>query len=602
MEEVQIRQEDIRNFCIIAHIDHGKSTLADRLLQITGTIPIREFRDQVLDDMDLERERGITIKAHPVRMKYTGRGGPCELNLIDTPGHVDFSYEVSRSLAACEGAVLVVDAAQGVQAQTVANLYLAISNDLEIIPVINKIDLPNADVGAAKRQICDLMGVGEDEILAVSAKDGTGVRELIEMLVDALPPPSGDASAPLRALIFDSVFNSFRGVVIYVRVVDGSVSPGQKVMFWSTGKTYEVAEVGVFKPKATPAQELGPGGVGYLIVNIKDTAEVKIGDTVTLASGPCAAPLPGFKELRPMVYSGLYPTNTADYASLRAALERLRLNDSAFVYVNESSSALGFGFRCGFLGLLHMEIVQERIQREYDLDIIMTTPNVIYEVAMKDGRTLVLDNPVRFPEGSEVKEIREPFIRAFVICPNKCIGQILMLAQERRGTCMATESLGTQSVILTFELPLNEVVIDFYDLIKSTTSGYGSFDYEYIGNRPSEMVRMEVLVNGEPVDAFTTIVHRDRGLEKARKMILKLKEVIPRHLFQVILQARVGGKIIARETIKAMKKDVTAGLYGGDITRKMKLREKQKAGKKRMKKVGKVSIPQNAFIEVMKLD
>ena len=597
------RQENIRNFCIIAHIDHGKSTLADRLLQITDTIPKREFRDQVLDDMDLERERGITIKAHHVQMTYAGGGeGPHTLNLIDTPGHVDFSYEVSRSLAACEGALLVIDASQGIQAQTVANLYLAVANDLEIIPVINKIDLPNADVEATMRQIADLIGASGDEVLTVSAKNGTGIGEVIETIIGKVPPPSGDAAAPLRALIFDSVFNSFRGVIIHVRIFDGNVAPGQKIKLLSTGKSYEVAEVGVFRPGATPVERLSVGDVGYLIATIKDTAEVKIGDTVTLEETPCASPLPGFKELRPMVYSGLYPASSADYDALRSALERLSLNDPAFVYQNESSAALGLGFRCGYLGLLHMEIVQERLQREYDLDIIMTTPNVIYEMKMRDGRTLSLDNPVRFPDRSETAEFREPFIRAFVICPTDCIGRILKLARERRGECVATETLGGRSVILTFELPLNEVVIDFYDLIKSTTRGYGSLDYEYIGTRPSDMVKLEILVGGEPVDAFSSIVHRSKATEKARKMLVKLKDVIPRHLFQVVLQARAGGKIIARETIKALKKDVTAGLYGGDITRKMKLREKQKAGKKRMKKVGKVNIPQNAFIAVMKPD
>ena len=595
-------EKHIRNFCIIAHIDHGKSTLADRFLEITETIKPRDFRDQVLDDMDLERERGITIKSHPVKMNYRTRDGrDCTLHLIDTPGHVDFSYEVSRSLSACEGAILLVDAAQGVQAQTVANFYLALEEGLEIIPVLNKIDLPNADPPRCLRQLKDLAGFTEEEVFQISAKNGAGVAELLEKVIERVPPPAGRRDRPLRALIFDSIYDPFRGVIVYVRLFAGKLSPGNKVLLMNSEMEYEVQEVGVFRPGMEVVKGLSAGEVGYIIANIKEPADVLIGDTLTTAANPCSEPLTGFKELRPMVFSGLYPVNSGDYEDLKTALVKLRLNDPSFVYQPENSQALGFGFRCGFLGLLHMDIINERLQREYDISLVMTTPSVVYQVRTTDGVEAVLDNPVLLPERNRIEEVREPFIKAFIITPNDHIGSIMQLVQERRGECISTESLGMKSVILTFELPLNEVVIDFYDLIKSVTHGYGSLDYEYIGYRRSHLVKLEILLNTEVVDAFSSLVHREKARSRGLKMVERLKGVIPRHMFKIAIQASADGQIIARETIKPFRKDVTAKLYGGDRTRKDKLLKKQKAGKKKMKMVGQVQVPQKAFIEVLKL-
>lgn len=592
----------IRNFCIIAHIDHGKSTLADRFLEITKTIQPREFRDQVLDDMDLERERGITIKSHPVQMNYrNAKGIDYTLYLIDTPGHVDFSYEVSRSLSACEGAVLLVDAAQGVQAQTVANFYLALEAGLEIIPVLNKADLPNSDPKRCLRQLKDLAGFTEEEVFKISAKTGEGVVELLEYLIERVPPPVGRADKELQALIFDSYYNTFRGVIVYLRLISGKLTTGDKVLLMNSEREYEVQETGVFRPEMEAVKELSAGEVGYIIANIKEPADILIGDTLTSARFPCSEPLPGFKELRPMVFSGLYPVNGADYEDLKTALIKLRLNDPSFIYQPENSQALGFGFRCGFLGLLHMDIINERLQREYGIGLVMTTPSVVYQVLTTDGNEQILDNPVLLPERNKIVEIQEPFIRAFIITPNDHIGSIMQIVQDRRGECIATESLGMNSVILTFELPLNEVVIDFYDLIKSITHGYGSLDYEYIGYRPSNLVKLEVLLNSEVVDAFSSLVHREKARSRGLKMVERLKSVIPRHMFKIAIQAAADGQVIARETIKPFRKDVTAKLYGGDRTRKDKLLKKQKAGKKKMKMVGQVQVPQKAFIEVLKL-
>jgi GTP-binding protein LepA len=593
----------IRNFCVIAHIDHGKSTLADRFLQVTGSIPDRQFRDQVLDDMDLERERGITIKSHPVQMHFhSADGNDYILNLIDTPGHVDFSYEVSRSLKACEGAVLLVDAAQGVQAQTVANFHLALEGNLEIIPVLNKIELPNADVETCLKELKDLAGFSPEEVLLVSAKEGRGINELLETVIKRVPPPGGDPAEPLRALIFDSIYDHFRGVVIYVRLFGGKLKAGEKIWLMNFEREFEVSEVGVFRPEMEAAAELSAGDVGYVIAGIKDPADVRIGDTITAVAAPAREALPGFRTLQPVVFSGVYPVNAADFDELKTALGKLQLNDPAFVYQPESSTALGHGFRAGFLGLLHMDIVQERLQREYNLDLVMTHPSVIYQVVLRDGKEFSLDNPMAFPARNLIQEVREPFIRARVITPSEHIGAIMQIALDRRGFCVSTESLGTRSVMMTFELPLNEVVIDFFDLIKSATHGYGSLDYEPIGHRRSELVKLEILLNGEPVDAFACLVHQDKARERGMKLAERLKDVIPRHQFQIAVQAAADGKIIARETIKAFRKDVTGYLYGGDRTRKDKLLNKQKEGKKRMKMVGKVNLPQKAFIEVLHLE
>jgi GTP-binding protein LepA len=590
-----------RNFCIIAHIDHGKTTLSDRLLERTGTIQERERQDQLLDSMDLERERGITIKAHPVTMRYTSKSGQSyQLNLLDTPGHVDFSYEVSRSLAACEGAVLVVDAAQGVEAQTVANVHLAHKQGLTIVPIINKIDLPNADVASVLRQLEEILAIPAGEAIQASAKLGTGIDEILEAIVKRVPPPQSPTDETLRALVFDSVFDVYRGVVGYVRVVSGTMEAGHGIMLMSNNTRQEIKEVGVFTPKMRVEERLNPGDVGYFIANIKSTADMKIGDTITDQRHPAREPLHGFQEIHPMVFSGIYPINTGDFEHLKTAIGKLRLNDSAFVYQPESSVALGFGFRCGFLGLLHMEIIQERLRREYNMDIIATSPSVIYEVLTTRGEKLSIDNPAHLPNPSMIQEIREPIVKAYVLCPNENIGDILQLILEKRGQMDRTESLDTRRVMLHCELPLNEILVDFNDKIKSITRGYGSMDYEHAGYRPAKLVKLDLLVNGEPVDAFSTIVHKDRAEARGRQLAAKLKEVIPRQLYQVAIQAAIGGKIIARESVSALRKNVTAKCYGGDITRKRKLLEKQKEGKKRMKSIGKINIPQEAFIEVLK--
>jgi GTP-binding protein LepA len=590
-----------RNFCIIAHIDHGKTTLSDRLLETTGTIHERERQDQLLDSMDLERERGITIKAHPVAMKYDAQDGKTyRLNLLDTPGHVDFAYEVSRSLAACEGALLIVDAAQGVEAQTVANVHLAHKQGLTLIPVINKIDLPNADIPAVKRQLEEILAIPAEEAIEASAKMGIGIDAILEAIVKRIPAPAEPDDEVLRALVFDSVFDIYRGVVAYVRVVSGKLEQDRQIKLMSADSRYEVKEVGVFTPKMFPQPVLNAGDVGYVIANMKTTAEIKIGDTITDQRHSAKKPLPGFQEIHPMVFSGIYPINTADFEHLKTAIGKLRLNDAAFVYQPESSVALGFGFRCGFLGLLHMEIIQERLRREYNMDIIATSPSVVYEILTTRGELLLIDNPAHLPDPSVIEEIREPMVKAYVLCPNESIGDILQLIMEKRGTMDHTESLDTRRVMLHCELPLNEILVDFNDKIKSITRGYGSMDYEHSGYRAARLVKLDLLVNGEPVDAFSTIVHRDRAEARGRQLVAKLKEVIPRQLYQVAIQAAIGGKIIARESVSALRKNVTAKCYGGDITRKRKLLEKQKEGKKRMKSIGKINIPQEAFIEVLK--
>ncbi|MDQ6859717.1 MAG: translation elongation factor 4 [Verrucomicrobiota bacterium] len=590
-----------RNFCIIAHIDHGKTTLSDRLLERTGTIQMRERQDQLLDSMDLERERGITIKAHPVAMRYTAKDGKeYRLNLSDTPGHVDFAYEVSRSLAACEGALLIVDAAQGVEAQTVANVHLAHKQGLTIVPIINKIDLPNADIPAVHRQIEEILQIPAEEAIDCSAKMGIGIDDILEAVVARIPPPTTPKDDTLRALVFDSVFDVYRGVVAYVRVMSGSIEADQQVRMMNNNSRHEVKEVGLFTPKMFPQPKLNAGDVGYFIANIKTTADIKIGDTITDLRNPAKEPLPGFQEIHPMVFSGIYPINTADFEHLKSAIGKLRLNDSAFIYQPESSVALGFGFRCGFLGLLHMEIIQERLRREYDMDIIATSPSVVYEILTTRGETLLVDNPAHLPDPSIIEEIREPIVKAYVLCPNENIGDLLQLIMEKRGTMDHTETLDTRRVMLHCELPLNEILVDFNDKIKSITRGYGSMDYEHAGYRAAKLVKLDLLVNGEPVDAFSTIVHRERAESRGRQLASKLKEVIPSQLYQVAIQAAIGGKIIARESVSALRKDVTAKCYGGDITRKRKLLEKQKEGKKRMKSIGKINIPQEAFIQVLR--
>ncbi|PYK33952.1 MAG: elongation factor 4 [Verrucomicrobia bacterium] len=590
-----------RNFCIIAHIDHGKTTLSDRLLERTGTIQERERQDQLLDSMDLERERGITIKAHPVAMRYTSKSGESyRLNLLDTPGHVDFSYEVSRSLAACEGALLIIDAAQGVEAQTVANVHLAHKQGLTIVPIINKIDLPNADVPSVLRQLEEILAIPAEEAIQASAKLGSGIDEILEAIVKRIPPPQSPPDETLRALVFDSVFDVYRGVIGYVRLVSGTMETGRGIMLMSNNARYEIKEVGVFTPKMRVQERLNPGDVGYFIANIKSTADIKIGDTITDQRHSAQSALPGFQEIHPMVFSGIYPINTGDFEHLKTAIGKLRLNDSAFVYQPESSVALGFGFRCGFLGLLHMEIIQERLRREYNMDIIATSPSVIYEVLTTGGEKLLIDNPAHLPNPSLIAEIREPIVRAYVLCPNENIGDILQLILEKRGQMERTESLDTRRVMLHCELPLNEILVDLNDKIKSITRGYGSMDYEHAGYRAAKLVKLDLLVNGEPVDAFSTIVHKDRAEARGRQLAAKLKEVIPRQLYAVAIQAAIGGKIIARESVSALRKNVTAKCYGGDITRKRKLLEKQKEGKKRMKSIGKINIPQEAFIEVLK--
>ncbi len=595
------RLSRVRNFSIIAHIDHGKSTLADRMIQLTRSVQEREFRDQMLDDMDLERERGITIKAHPLSMKYDSRNGEAyEFNLIDTPGHVDFAYEVSRSLSACEGALLVVDAAQGVEAQTVANAHLAIEQGLEIIPVLNKIDLPNADIESVSRQIEDILAIPMDEAFLVSAKTGDGVEDVMEAIVERIPPPADGREGECRALVFDSVYDTYRGAVSYIRIVEGRLAPGDKIRLMSTGKDYEVKEVGIFTPKPRQTDQLVIGDVGYLQANIKDASEIRIGDTITLAKRPASAPLPGFRDVRPMVFSGLYPVNTADYEKVSAGLEKLRLNDASFEYQPESSAALGLGFRCGFLGLLHMEIIFERLRREYDLDIITTYPAVVYDVTLTNGEEMQVDNPVHLPDTDRIRSISEPVVLCHILCQNDHIGEIMQLILDKRGELQKTESLDTRRVMLTARLPLNEILIDFHDKLKSVSRGYASMDYEPAGTQVSDLVKMDILVHGETVDAFSCIVHRDKARPRGLQMCKALKDVIPPQNFPVPLQAAINHHVIARETIRAMRKDVTAKCYGGDITRKRKLLEKQKEGKKRMKQIGKVSIPQEAFITVLK--
>jgi GTP-binding protein LepA len=594
---------NIRNFCIIAHIDHGKSTLADRLLERTGTITEREMQDQVLDDMDLERERGITIKSHAIRMDYKSRSGDkYSLNLIDTPGHVDFAYEVSRALKACEGAILVVDASQGVEAQTISNLYQAIDQGLEIIPVLNKIDLPGANVEEVAQQVIDLLGCKREDILPVSGKTGMGVDDLLEAIIEKIPAPTGDPTKPLTALIFDSVFNSYRGSVVYVRIMDGTLKKGEKIRFMQTDKVYSAEEIGFLSVKNSPQPTLSAGQVGYIIGSVKTLEDTKVGDTVTTVTNGAPAPIPGYKVVKPMVFSGIYPTNSEDFESLRTALEKLQLNDAALQYTPETSVALGFGFRTGFLGMLHMEIVQERLDREFDMDIITTVPNVEYEVVKVDGGRVIVDNPSDMPPVGLIDEIYEPYIRAQIITPAEYIGAVMKLCQERRGMFINTQYLDTKRVDITYEIPMAEVVFDFYDKLKSNTKGYASLDYEFIGSRPGKMVRLDILLNGEPVDALSSIVHRDKAYEWGKKLCAKLKDLIPRQMYEVIVQAAIGTKIISRDSIRALRKDVLAKCYGGDISRKRKLLEKQKEGKKRMKQVGSVEIPQEAFLAVLSMD
>jgi len=587
----------IKNFCIIAHVDHGKSTLADRFLEITGTVRKEEMVEQILDDMDLERERGITIKSHPITMFYEGY----KLNLIDTPGHVDFNYEVSRSLAACEGAILLVDATQGVEAQTVTNVYLAIENDLKIIPVINKIDLPGADIESTKRQIIDLIGCDESEIMMVSAKTGSGVKELLNEVIKRIPPPKIEIDKPLRALIFDSIFDPFRGAIPYIRIFEGEVKPGDTIMLFSHESTYEVSEVGYFKLGRVKTDKLSSGEVGYLLACIKEITKIKVGDTITTKDNPAFEPLPGYREIKPMVFSGLYPVNSEDFNDLRSALEKMKLNDSAIVYEPESSRALGYGFRLGYLGLLHMEVVQERLEREFNLDLVTTLPNVKYIAVLKNSQEVEIDNPGKMPSAAEIDYIKEPYIRAEIITPIEYIGNIMQLCKEKRGIYKETHYLDPKKVQIVYELPLAEVIIDFYDKLKSVSRGYASFDYEHIGFKKGDLVKLDILIAGEPVDALSIITHREKAYYQGRELCKKLKELIPKQLFEVVIQAAIGSKIIARETVKPLRKNVTAKCYGGDITRKKKLLEKQKEGKKRLKQIGKVSVPQEAFFALLKV-
>ena len=592
----------IRNFSIIAHIDHGKSTLADRLLEYTGAISARESREQILDAMDLERERGITIKAHTVTIRYKADDGhEYLLNLIDTPGHVDFTYEVSRSLAACEGAVLLVDASQGVEAQTIANAHLAIENHLTVIPVINKVDLASADIEGTKRQIEDVLGLDAHDAVLTSAKAGIGTKDVLEAIVKRIPPPSGDPDKPLRALVFDSWFDNYQGVTVLARVGDGAIEPAMKVRMTGSGKVFEVQEVGISTPKRVKTERLATGEVGYVVAGIKRVGDTRIGDTITAAERPTLKPYPGYKEAKPMVFCGLYPTDNDLFENLRDALEKLRLNDASFTYEPETSLALGFGFRCGFLGLLHMEIIQERLEREYGLELISTTPTVVYRVTTTKGMVLQIDNPTKLPEPNHIERFEEPFIKATLITPEAYVGNLLALCQERRGTQKGLTYLNPTRVMMTYEMPLNEIVLDFYDRLKSKTQGYASLDYEIIGYQPSDLVKVDILLNGESVDALSFIVHRDKAVARGRQVAEKLKEHIPRQMFEVAIQAAIGSQIIARETVGAMRKNVTAKCYGGDITRKRKLWEKQKEGKKRMKQVGRVEVPQEAFLALLKV-
>lgn len=597
------KRQNIRNFSIIAHIDHGKSTIADRLLELTKTVEQREMQEQVLDAMDLERERGITIKAHPVTMYYKGPDGELyQLNLIDTPGHVDFTYEVSRSLAACEGALLIVDAAQGVQAQSMANVYLAIDRNLEIIPILNKIDLPAANIPEVKRQIEEYIGLDTTDAVSCSAKAGIGIEEILTKIIECIPAPKEPNDDILRGLIFDSHYDPFRGVMVYVRVMSGEIKAGTPIEFMATGKTFEVQEVGIFRPKATKTESLQAGEVGYLIANIKNVKDIKIGDTLTHQKKRAGEPLPGFKEIRPVVFAGIYPIDSTDFEALRDALVKLQLNDSALFVEQESSTALGFGFRCGFLGLLHLEIVFERIMREFDVDVITTAPSVVYQIALNDGTHLSIDNPAHYPDPSLIDRIEEPWVLAHIMIPSDYLGAVMSLGMEKRGECLKTDTLDNTRLVLTYAFPLNEILTDFNDKLKSVTKGYGSFDYEFDHYEKGDIIKLEIRVNEEPVDAFSCLVHRSKAEAKGRNICEKLVKVIPQQLFKVPIQAAIGGKVIARETIRALTKNVTAKCYGGDITRKRKLWEKQKKGKKRMKEIGKVSIPQSAFMEVLKSD
>ena len=598
------KKKYIRNFSIIAHIDHGKSTLADRLIEMTGVLSKREMEDQVLDNMDIERERGITIKSQAVRMKYKAKdGNTYEFNLIDTPGHVDFNYEVSRSLAACDGAILVVDASQGVEAQTLANVYLALDNNLEILPVINKVDLPNARPDEVKNEIEDIIGIPAQDAPCISAKTGLNVEQVLERIVTDIPAPTGDETAPLQALIFDSIYDNYQGAIAYVRIKNGTVKVGDKIRLMASGKTLTVTEVGYFEPGSySPTDQLIAGEVGYIAASIKSLSDIRVGDTITVDDRPAEKPLPGYKKVNPMVYCGLYPVDGSDYENLKVALEKLQLNDAALEFEPETSAALGFGFRCGFLGLLHLEIIEERLDREFDLSLITTSPSVIYKVYKTDGTMIEIYNPADLPPADEISRIEEPFVEAEILTPKEFVGNIMEICQNRRGIYVDMKYLDTTRVTLVYELPLNEIIYDFFDKLKSKTKGYASFDYELKEYRPSSLVKLDILVNGENVDALSFIVHRDSAYERGKKMIEKLKEVIPRQLFTIPLQAAIGGKIIARETISAMRKDVLAKCYGGDVTRKKKLLEKQKRGKKKMREIGNVEIPQEAFLSVLKLD
>jgi GTP-binding protein LepA len=598
-----MQQSHIRNFSIIAHIDHGKSTLADRLLEVTGALTQREMTEQVLDKLDLERERGITIKLQAVRLNHKAKDGQeYTLNLIDTPGHVDFTYEVSRSLVACEGALLIIDAAQGIEAQTLANVYLALENNLEIIPVINKIDLPNADVEKAKRELEDIIGIPGDEAILISAKEGIGIEDVLDAVVERIPPPGGQKDAPLRALIFDSHYDPYRGAVAYIRVMEGEIRERMKIKLMSNGKIFEVADVGAFLPQMTRTGSMAAGEVGYIVAGVKNVKDTRVGDTITAAERPAAEPLPGYRKANPMVFCGLYPVDSNEYEDLRDALDKLNLNDSALVFEPETSEALGFGFRCGFLGLLHMEIIQERLEREYKLSLITTAPNVVYHVNLNNGDRVPIDNPARLPRSVDIASIEEPYVTARVIVPNQYVGAVMELCQDKRGVFGNMEYLDTTRVMLTYEMPLSEIVFDFFDLLKSRTRGYASFDYELHGYQVSKLVKVDVLINGEALDALSFIAHVDRAYQRGRDLAGKLKELIPRQMFEVPIQATIGQKIIARETIKAMRKNVLDKCYGGDISRKRKLLEKQKAGKKRMKQVGNVEIPQEAFMAVLSIE